>query len=178
MNMNKKVAAAAALVCALQSAAAVAADAAVCANVGSGQSSVALRPSTFTLSAQIMYQESVSLMVFPINGSCFGQAIGFKSTRGASSIIYATMGVCGTNYIPSQLSLNATQGGDPNGTRLYPGSVQADGSTVYIGRVFVTSPTPMTAYDFKLVYKAPYNFTAACTAKVDATGVSTLWNGK
>jgi len=176
--MKKTFAAAIALVCGLQSAVAVAADAAVCLDVGSGQSSISARPSTFTLVGQVMYQEAISLMVFPLNGSCFGQNIGYKSTRGGISIIYATMGTCGTNSIPSQLSLNATQGGNPNGTRLYPGLVQADGSTVYIGRIFVTSPTPTSAYDFKLVYKAPFNFTAACTAKVDTSGVSALWNGR
>lgn len=109
--MKKILATAIVLVCGLQSAVAVAADAAVCLDVGSGQSSISARPSTFTLVGQVMYQEAISLMVFPLNGkSCFGQNIGYKSTRGGISIIYATMGTCGTNSIPSQLSLNATQG--------------------------------------------------------------------
>lgn len=172
--MKKAFVSLAALASLLQSSVALAADAAVCQELGSGQYSFAANPANFTLHALLLTDDNISLNVYPVNGSCFGLNMGFKSTRGAISIVYNTMGVCGTNSIPSQLWLNYTQGGS---TRLYPGLAQADGSTLYIGRVFVTSPTPVAAYDFKIVYKNS-NFIVGCTAKVDASGVSTLWNGR
>lgn len=178
--MKKTFVTAAAIACALQPSVALATDAAVCTDLGSGQTSVGLRPSatSFMMQALLLNDNNIMISVLPINGSCFGNFMGYKSTRGATSIYYDLMGNCGTNGFASQLWLNKTQGNNPSGTRLYPGITQADGSIVYIGRVFVTSPTPLTAYDFKLLYKSPSNFTAACTAKVDATGVSALWNGK
>lgn len=176
MNMHKTIATAAAFACALQSAAAVAADAAVCANLGSGSSGPSVMQSVLTVGAKAMLEDEVMLLVTPQNGNCLSGGITFKGARGKAAIPYAAANLCGSPT-PSTLSLNTVGRGISGGQRLYTGSVQSDGSTVYIGRVSLTSPTA-SSYDFKLVYKAPFNFTSACTAKVDSTGVSVLWNGQ